>query len=219
MRYTFRPLSAWTEKPTDPLYRRSRYQFRAGWQSTLDLLERELGYLDARNVVIEADFAEGDIRIDGMPRANARQPTHPGVRVAFDSKHGPLVYATDSSEFWQHNVRSIALGLEALRAVDRYGITHRAEQYTGWKAITTGPTAMPATRQMTVEDAARYLLSAIGDPLTPTPNAVITVPATRLQVYRQAVRGLHPDAGGDPDLFDRVQEAKRVLDEHNRAGQ
>jgi len=32
---------------------------------------------------------------------------------------------TDSCEFWQHNVRPIALRLVALRAVDRYDVTKR----------------------------------------------------------------------------------------------
>lgn len=52
-----------------------------------------------------------------------------------------LVYATDACEFWQHNVRSIALGLEALRAVDRYGISRRGEQYAGFRAALTSGSA------------------------------------------------------------------------------
>lgn len=43
-----------------------------------------------------------------------------------------LSYPCDSCDNWQHNVRSIALALQALRAVDRYGVTRRAEQYRGW---------------------------------------------------------------------------------------
>src|SRR5206468_4280936 len=138
MRMTFRPLT-WLG-PTTPAYRRrSRYAFKASWKGTLDLLERELTYLKAGEIAIEADFAESDIRLDGMPRGNARQPQFPGIRLAFNSKAGPLVYQTDTCEFWQHNVRSIALGLEALRAVDRYGITTRHEQYQGYRQIETGP--------------------------------------------------------------------------------
>jgi hypothetical protein len=52
-----------------------------------------------------------------------------------------LIYATDACELWQHNVRSIALGLEALRAVDRYGITRRGEQYAGFRAALTAGSA------------------------------------------------------------------------------
>jgi hypothetical protein len=134
--YVFRPLGPWLEGNT--ANRRSRYVMRAGWQNTLDLLARELDYLDARHIVIQADFSESDLRVDGMPRSNARAPYHPGVRIAFKSKHGPLTYATDAYEFWQHNVRAIGLGLEALRAVDRYGVTRRGEQYTGWKQLGAG---------------------------------------------------------------------------------
>jgi hypothetical protein len=45
--------------------------------------------------VIELALDEGDIRLDGLPRAHAR-PRHPGVIVSFDSKHGPLGYGTDA---------------------------------------------------------------------------------------------------------------------------
>ena len=36
-----------------------------------------------------------------------------------------------------HNLRSIALGLKALRAVDRYGVSRRGEQYAGFRAALT----------------------------------------------------------------------------------
>ncbi|MDQ2624973.1 MAG: hypothetical protein M3Y20_07420 [Actinomycetota bacterium] len=138
MRYTTRPLSGWDGPRTPAGQRRSRWTFKASWSDTLDLLERELRHLDACDVVLEADFREQDLRLDGMPRASARQPEDPAVKISFTSKHGPLVYASDSCAFWQHNVRSIALGLEALRAVDRYGITRRAEQYSGWRQLGSG---------------------------------------------------------------------------------
>jgi len=57
------------------------------------LLERELDHLGARNAVIELSLEEAEIRIDGWPRASAR-PNDPGVVVSFDSKYGPLRYAT-----------------------------------------------------------------------------------------------------------------------------
>lgn len=184
MRYTFRPLQPWTDPVTNP--RRSRSTFKAGWQSTINLLAAELRHLDAQNVVIEADFRERDLRLDGLPRADAKVPAFPGVRVAFDSRHGPLVYATDSCAYWQHNVRSIALGLEALRAVDRYGITRRGEQYTGWKQLTAGP-GTPTTRE-----EAQALIDSYGG-------------------LRAAFRATHPDHGGNPADFQRVKEARRVL--------
>lgn len=136
MNVTFRPLPIWPHPQTRD--RRSAWTFKAGWQNTIDLLGHELGFLDGRNVVIGAALREQDIRRDGLPRADARAPMHPGVELSFDSRHGRLTYATDTCERWEHNVRSIALGLQGLRAVDRYGITRTGEQYAGWVALPPG---------------------------------------------------------------------------------
>ena len=220
--YTVRPISDRT--PFRGEYENS--QFTAGWSDTLDVLDRELWHLDAEHVVIEVDVPERGIRVDGQMRADAKV-TSPAVRLAFDSKHGPLQYATDrfvrpswqakgAQEDWQHNLRAIALGLEALRRVDRYGITRRGEQYTGWKALPAGagaPIAMPAA--MNSDEAARLLIELSGFRGTVTErhvNQVINSPEQRTQLYRQAVKKLHPDNGGDRALFDRLQEARTLLD-------
>lgn len=129
-----RPLSDWDGLRTKPSMRRQR-PFSAEWRVTLATLFKELDYLKARDIVIEAGFAEHHLRLDGWPRANAPQPRDPACRLSFDSRYGPLIYQSDSCDHWQDNVRSIALGLEALRAVDRYGVTKRGQQYQGWAAI------------------------------------------------------------------------------------
>lgn len=210
--YTFRPLGPWVEGDTSP--RRGAHLFRATWDDTLKLLERELGYLDGRNIVIQADFREGDLRLDGMPRADARQPNHPGVRLAFDSVHGPLTYATDAYEKlysgpslkgWQANVRAIALALEALRAVDRYGVTRRGEQYTGWKQLEAG--RGDAASHMTSDEARKVLAQAAGGDTdfggSPMPLGAL---------HRRARALAHPDRhGGDRTAWDRVEQAARVL--------
>lgn len=216
MRYTLRPLSRWDGPRTPASQRRSRWTFKASWGDTLALLERELSYLDARDVVIEADFREQDLRLDGMPRANARQPEDPAIRVSFTSKHGPLVYASDSCAYWQHNVRSIALGLEALRAVDRYGITRRAEQYAGWRQIGAGPSIVTEP-PMDRERAARILIEAAypagGDEreLAALEREVALDRTVLDVVARRAQRYTHPDMGGSAEAFDRVQRAIAFL--------
>jgi hypothetical protein len=47
----FKPISAWPSKPT-PGWNRQHSRFKAGWQNTLDLLERELKVIDERPSVI-----------------------------------------------------------------------------------------------------------------------------------------------------------------------
>ena len=171
-----RPITLW---PPEFSRTRTSDQFSAGWLDTLDLLQRELGKLDAANVVIELALDESEIRLDGWPRANAR-PTHPGVIVSFDSRHGPLRYGTDAFPRWQSNVRAIALGLEALRKVDRYGIGRRGEQYVGWKALGTGGGQVERGRQL------------IGE------HGGVTA----------ALKATHPDHGGDREDFEAVQAAR-----------
>lgn len=179
MQYVFRPLTRWPYKNTSP--RRSRAAFSAPWSNTMKLLERELRMLHAYELVIGADFREQDLRLDGLPRSHARVPEHPGVELSFMTKaHGRLVYASDSCEWWEHNVRSLALTLEALRAVDRFGGTRRGEQYAGFRQIA----ATSAARQASVEWGLQLV--------------------DRHGGVRAAQRATHPDNGGDAIDFQSV---------------
>lgn len=177
MQFTYRPLPNWPFPATPWDQRRSRWTFKASWSDTLDKLEYEIGRLDGSSVVFGIGLEERDIRKDGLPRADARPARHPGVEISFDSRHGRLTYSTDSYELWQHNVRAIALGLEYLRGLDRYGITRRGEQYAGWAQLTAGGPD---------PERGRALVEAAGG---------ITM----------ALRKHHPDAGGDARDFIDVQ--------------
>lgn len=210
--FTFRPISTWPGVLTKD---RVGSPFKATYEQTLRLLEFELAQLDARNVVLELDLGESDLRLDGMPRAHAK-PGHPGVVVSFDSRYGPLRYATDlyadsnvwrkenrssvAVPGWQSNLRAIALGLEALRKVDRYGITRRGEQYTGWKTLTQG-----SEEPMTVAEALLFIATHSG--MTPA-----EVKVSKAQAYRLAAKALHPDHGGNEAGFARLTKAKALLD-------
>lgn len=210
MRYEFRPLGPWVGPETSP--RRSSAQFKAKWTDTLAYLADELEHLGAvEPVVIQVDVDEADVRLDGMLRAHV-QPGHPGVAISFDSKFGPLRYATDTYEQqwygaipgWQANVRAIYLALVALRAVDRYGVTKRGEQYTGWRAI-----AAPA-RLFPDAGAAGAWMRAYAQELRITGPGDQT-PLAKL--HRLMAREMHPDTGAPRAEWDRLDEARRVLAE------
>lgn len=201
--YTIRPISdrtafAGRHKPSP---------FSARWSDTEELLLREVKALRGRDLVLEVDVLDGQIRNDGRlyARAIARSSA---VRVAFESMHGPLTYATDLFPTWQDNVRAIALGLEALRRVDRYGITKRGEQYAGWKALPAGQ-AMPASG-MTTDEA----WSIIGS-YQPLPITEFRKEASDAEIrvaWRAARIANHPDKrGGDHSLWNKVEQAARVL--------
>jgi hypothetical protein len=205
VRIRYQALPVWPE-PSD----RQQSRFTASWPDTLELLDRELTFLGAEEVLIQAGFMEGAIRLDGYPRADAKTH-HPGVILSFDSKHGLLRYGTDrfdDSRSWrsgrgyiavpgyQANIRAIALSLEALRTVDRYGVTKRGEQYAGWRAL-------PAGTGLTTAESARKLIATWAR-LDGEPDLD--------KLVRAALFNSHPDHGGNDDAFHQVQMARRMLD-------
>ncbi|WP_051137845.1 hypothetical protein [Leucobacter chironomi] len=185
---------------------RRRAQFSATLTSTLRTLDREIWNLvDTRAQQKSAELLiaipAGAFRRDGRPYANAR-PEHPGVIFSLDSRHGHLSYPCDTFTAWQDNLRAIALALEALRKVDRYGVTRHGEQYRGFLEIEA--TAAPA-RFATVDDAVAFLAS-----FSAAPRAAEAPPRVLL---RLAQRRAHPDQGGDEAAFQRVSLAETKLRE------
>lgn len=115
--------------------------FSAPWQSTLRLLRDELRHLEAERVVMEIDVRARDIRQDGMVREGRKAKSSVMV-VSFAPTAiedcPDLRYEVGTFLRWTDNVRALALSLEKLRAVDRYGVTKRGEQYRGWKQLGAG---------------------------------------------------------------------------------
>jgi hypothetical protein len=201
MTYTLRPIS----DRTAFLGKHERSLFDTPWPKTEKLLLTEISHLRGRHLVVECDITELDIRNDGRIRASAR-PATPAVRVAFESIHGPLTYATDKFSHWQDNVRAIALGLEALRKVDRYGITKRGEQYAGWKALPSGSGS--GSSHMTAAEA-WSILGSFGDG---TISEQRDHPEGLPRALRRAQGFAHPDKhDGDRSLWDQVEQAAKVL--------
>lgn len=162
----------------------------------------------ARQVLALPFLAETDIRLDGFPRSSARVPSHPGVELSFDSKHGRLVYATDVYDGWEANLRAIALGLQALRAVDRYGVASRGEQYAGWRALPSGSGDGPTT----LEGAWDFLEKLFGDRLDPKAGRDVRGTLDIRSTLRAAAKLAHPDSGGNAETFRKFENAKRILE-------
>jgi hypothetical protein len=188
-------------------YRASSGQFKATWTTIRDQLLHECEQLDARVVVVQLVIDSSGLRNDGKLRANAKV-LHPGVKVSFESKHGPLTYATDQYERlwpntlpgWQANLRAIGLGLQALRAVDRYGITKSGEQYRGFAALTAAPAGQGS---LSVKDAIRIL--------TAYPPYSVRSRDEVKAAFRAAMMIHHPDVGGETDACLLISRARDVL--------
>lgn len=221
---TFRPITLWPDGW--PRAGGKDSPFRAGYSDTLTLLDRELAHLRATDVTLALDTSERNCRLDGQIRADARVD-YRGVILSFDTKeHGHLTYSCDAftrpfygpgsrNQDWQHNLRAIAQGLEALRKVERYGIANRGQQYAGYAELGSGIALGPAP--MTLHQASVILAEAVAgelpginggdlmdDPETPDKAAVE-------RVYTIAAKLHHPDVGGDGDTFATITRARELL--------
>jgi hypothetical protein len=202
-------LGAWPCART-PDRNRSRSQFKTIESRVLAHVERELKHLDGRQVVFRLQVREQDIRQDGMLRANAR-PSDPGVILEFTArrlKDSPrLLYRCDTFRNWWDNLSAIARALEALRMVDRYGVTPTGEQYAGFKALPS-----PTAATMPTEAAAAIIADVAGRSSYDVLQSV--------EVARDAVRiarsRSHPDRGAEQrGDFTTVEAARSVLSSHH----
>lgn len=205
MQWQIEPMPRWPYRDTGD--QRKSNPFRAKFDDTLRLLEDELDRLDVTGAVAVRVVAhEADVRRDGMLRARA-EVLHPGVALSFDSPTaGALTYPCDQfygryygETDWQVNLRAIALGLEALRKLDRYGIAGRGEQYAGWRAIEAGP----ANGFASPGDAVQWLCKLVAWPADE--------PVVVGNLLKRAARVAHPDAGGNPDVWAGYDAARQLL--------
>lgn len=206
MEYSIVPIERWPEgwDRTRPPHRSS--PFSAPWPKTLQLLETELDHLNAKQVTIQVDLTRDDFRLDGNLRTAARI-NYPGVIIGFDTtKFGGLSYPCNTfggtvGAAWKENVRAIALGLEALRRVERYGIAQRGQQYAGFAQLGAGM----AISSMSEAKAWEILLDAAGVDACPTDTESIE------WLFREAAKNHHPDIGGDDAAFALLVEARDRL--------
>jgi len=196
---TLRPIDTWPEKLR---YDRERSPYSAPLKDTLATLKKELSALAAKNIVLQIAFREQDFRLDGLPRANAIA-THPGVILAFGSKHGSLRLFFDRFTRWEGNLRAIAMHLEHLRLAGLYGVGKDGQQYQGWKAL---PAPEPGGFQAAA-DAWEWLCLQSGITGSRANSDLVK------QAYRIAAARLHPDSPvGDHESFVKLQSVKRLID-------
>lgn len=218
MSILYRPMKKW---PEDVKIERLRAPFKADHRSTLALLEREIRMISGRDAVVELALHEGQFTREGLPYSNAT-PEHPGVivrvRKPVRNPHGkmdmvPLYFPAGRFSPWQANMRAVAIALEDLRRIDRYGVTQNSEQYTGFKQLPPPGPEHPSV--LTVEEAARVVAASVSGCV---PFDVLTSPDNYRRAYRERAARLHPDAGGALDEWMKLQAAKSLLDAHHGKG-
>ena len=196
------PIETW---PGEPTKERRGSQFKATYTKTLDLLEAELRNLQAKDAILQARITWEQINNAGWPKQGVKL-AGPELILTFESANGPLSFPCDRYFQWQSNLRAIALSLEALRAIDRYGVTRRAEQYQGWRQI-EGPKGSFAN----AEQAAAFIATAAGG--LDHYMEVLQNSEIRKRAYRAAAMKHHPDRPPhDAEAFLKLQEALAFLE-------
>lgn len=134
--------AGWPRTPPDRR-EESKYRFRRTGQGSVfwtfaaarDALMDELDRIGAREAVLSSNY---ELRLDGLPRGNGPIPEDTGVAVYFSLKGVAKVMACDMHQRGEENMRSIALAIGALRALERHGGGHMMT------AAFQGFTALPA---------------------------------------------------------------------------
>jgi hypothetical protein len=197
---------------------RKHSQFDSTYLQTLDVLDKELWHARAveATVVVQLAVDRSEILRDGSRLKASARPAHPGVIVSFTShKLGKLRFACDRFFDWHHNLRAIALGMESLRRVDRYGITSDGQQYAGFRALEAAESARGFE---TIEAAARYIVSHAmpempDDRLEGRSEMVLDDEELLDHYFRRAMKFHHPDAGGDATVAALLNTARAMIEE------
>lgn len=151
------------------------------------LVLAELERMGARHVVISTNV---ELRRDGLPYSGRRAPEDPGVAVYFRLDGRDLCIPSDKWDRVADNLVAVAKTVEALRGIERWGARSMVEAaFAGFKAL---PENAGGVRWWEV---LRVASSATRDEIQ--------------AAYKARAMETHPDAGGDVEEFQRVNEARR----------
>ena len=175
-----------------PLGKRKAARFRSyGDQLTVAesvcRLQIQLDRLRARFPVISSNLKT---RLDGLPRSGQRDPDDTGVAVYFELNGVPHCMPCDRWDRAADNIAAIASHIEAMRAIERYGVVDVTKAFEGfarlpqpktWRDILDNPTNL--------ESAERS--------------------------YRAKAKAAHPDLGGTAammaELNNAIEQARKEM--------
>lgn len=153
-------------------YHRRTVQREASVNDGINRLQAECDRLGARHVILSSNV---ELRLDGFPRSNQKEPSDPGVACYFTLNGRKTVLACDKWDRVADNIIAIAKHIEALRGQERWGVGNLEQAFRGYQAL-PDPTAPMNWRDV------------LGDVDLPTAEAT----------FRERAKRLHPDVGGNP---------------------
>lgn len=158
-----------------------------GWHKAVsiatarDRLQRELDMLGARYPTLSTNV---ELRLDGQPRSDRRDPLDTGAAIYFRLKGKDIALACDRWDRVADNIVAIAKHIEAMRGMDRWGVGTASQAFAGYERL-----ASP-----------EQWWEVLG----------VSSSATRIDIeraYRAKAKTAHPDAGGSRSDWDRLAGA------------
>lgn len=159
-----------------------------GWMGQVTIatarerLQRELDLLGAMYVTLSTNV---ELRLDGQPRSDRRDPVDTGAAVYFRLQGKDIVLACDKWDRVADNITAIAKHIEALRGMDRWGVGTASQAFAGYERL-AAPEHWTATLGLSL-DATREQIN---------------------QAYRQRAQTAHPDKGGSTAAMAHLNAAR-----------
>jgi hypothetical protein len=170
------PLSWPAGWPKTEPYSRGTPRFQTDLPRALANLKKQIELMGGKSLVLSSNYTLG-----------ANNPKEPGVVAYFEWQQIPMAIPCDRWSRIEANVQAIALTVEAMRGMERWGAKHMI------KAMFSGFKALPQ--------------STDGDWWTVLGVSRGSSPELVKAAYRELVKRHHPDAGGNAETFRRVQAA------------
>lgn len=186
-----------------PSYQRKRSQFKGTIASGRDKLKEEVRRLGGTELIISSDIPlnqNGDLRAD-----YARfKMNSPGVAIYFKRKGKQVALCCDQYDNVWENLIALAKGIEAIRGMDRWGISDFLDKtFSGFAALPPADYKAP-------------WWESFGYSEKPGKDKAEIVRSK----YRELVKIHHPDTGGSIDKFQQIAsdyaEAVEYFNNHNQ---
>lgn len=166
-----------------------RALFGTSFAVARDALFKELRLMGSRNVILSTNV---ELRRDGLPYADRRNPDDPAVVVYFDREGTQQCIPCDKWDRVQDNIQAIRRTVEALRGLERWGAKSMVDAaFQGFKAL-------PASIELATS---RSWWEVLGLPSDANPVQI-------KRAYLHMAKRWHPDnPDGDIAKFNEIKAA------------